>query len=82
MGEGYCSTFIYLFSFIFQLLFILSIYFWLRWILVAAHGLSLVAGSGGFSSLRCVGVSLPWLLLLWSTGSRRAGFSSCGTQAQ
>ena len=24
------------------------------------------------SSLRCVGFSLWWLLLLWSTGSRRA----------
>ena len=26
--------------------------------------------------------SLRWFLLLWSMGSRRAGFSSCGTQAQ
>ena len=26
--------------------------------------------------------SLRWLLLLWSTGSRRAGFSSCGSRAQ
>ena len=26
--------------------------------------------------------SLRWLLLLRSTGSRRAGFSSCGSQAQ
>ena len=39
-------------------------------------------GEGGSSSLQCVGFSLWWLLLLWSTGSRRAGFSSCGTQAQ
>ena len=34
------------------------------------------------SSLRCVGFSLQWLLLLWSMGSRCVGFSSCGTQAQ
>ena len=49
---------------------------------VAARGLSLVAASGGFSSLRCAGFSLRWLLLLRSTGSRRVGFSSCGTRAQ
>ena len=35
----------------------------------------------GFS-LRCTGFSLQWLLLLRSVGSRCAGFSSCGTQAQ
>ena len=50
------------------------IYFWLRWVFVVA--------SGGYSSLRCVGFSLQWLVLLWSTGSRCAGFSSCGTWAQ
>ena len=58
------------------------IYFCLRWVFVAVRGLSLVAGSGGYSSLRCVGFSLQWLLLLRSTGSRCAGFSNCGTQAQ
>ena len=46
------------------------IYFWLRWVFVAARGLSLVAVSGGYSSLRCTGFSLRWLLLLRSTGSR------------
>ena len=35
----------------------------------------------GYSSLRCVGFSLRWLLLLLSMGPRRAGFSSCGAQA-
>ena len=44
--------------------------------------LSLVAASGGYSSLWCVGFSLQWLLLLWSTGSKRVGFSSCGTRDQ
>ena len=59
----------------------LFIYFWLRWVFVAARGLSLVAASGGYSSLRCAGFLLCWLLLLWRMGSRRVGFSSCGAQA-
>ena len=62
-------------------LFIL-LYFWLCWVFVAARGVSLVAASGGYSSLQCAGFSLQWLLLLRSMGSRRAGFSSCGMWAQ
>ena len=57
-------------------------FFWLHWVFIAVHGLSLVAVSRGYSSLWYVGFSLWWLLLLWSMGSRCAGFSSCGTQAQ
>ena len=53
--------------------FIYFIYFWLCWVFVAAHGLSLVAASGGYSLLRCAGFSLRWLLFLRSTGSRRTG---------
>ena len=34
------------------------------------------------SPLRCTGFSLRWPLLLRSTGSRHAGFSSCDTRAQ
>ena len=45
-------------------------------------GLSLVAASGDYSSLQCMGVSLRWLLSLRSTGSRRVGFSGCGSRAQ
>ena len=37
------------------------------------RGLSLVAASGGHSSLRCAGLSLSRPLLLWSTGSRSTG---------
>ena len=48
---------------------------------VAVCGLSLVAASRGYSSLWCAGCSLWWLLLLWSTGSKHAGFSSCGSWA-
>ena len=43
------------------------------WVFVAAQGLSLVVVRGGYSSLQCAGFSLQWLLLLWSTGSRRVG---------
>ena len=67
---------------------ILFIYFWLRWVFVAARGLSLAAASRGYSSLWCAGFSLRWLLLLQSMGSRHAGFSSvtrrlsiCGSRA-
>ena len=63
-------------------LLILFIYFWLHWVFAAVFGLSLVVVSGGYSSLRCVGFSLWWLLLLRSTGSRRVVFSSCGMRAQ
>ena len=57
-------------------------YFWLRWVFVAVRRLSLVAASGGYSSLQCTGFSLRWLLLLQSMGSRHVGFSSCGMWAQ
>ena len=62
-------------------IFLFFIYFWLCWVFLAAHGLSLVAASRGYSSLRSMGFSLRWLLLLQSTGSRCVGFSSCGTRA-
>ena len=39
------------------------------------------AVSGSYSPLRCASFSLRWLLLLQSTGSRRLGFRSCGSQA-
>ena len=54
----------------FFLFFFFLIYFWLRWVFVAARGLSLVLASGGYSSLWCVGFSLRWLLLLQHTGPR------------
>ena len=60
------------FSFFF-LNYLFIIYFWLCWVFVSVLGLSLVAASGGHSSSRCAGLSLSWPLLLWSTGSRRAG---------
>ena len=53
--------------------FYLFIYLWLCWVFVSVWGLSLVVASGGHSSSRCAGLSLSRPLLLWSTGSRRAG---------
>ena len=47
------KVFIYLFIY----------YFWLCWVFVVACGLSLVAATGGCSSLRCAGFSLQWLLV-------------------
>ena len=44
--------------------FFFLIYFWLRWVFVAVCGLSLVAASRGYSSLRCTGFSLWWLLIV------------------
>ena len=51
----------------------LFIYFWLCWVFVSVHGLSLVAVSGGHSSSWCAGFSLSRPLLLRSRSSRRAG---------
>ena len=48
---------------------VLFIYLWLRWVFVAARGLSLFTASGGYSSLWCTGFSLQC-----------ASFSSCGTR--
>ena len=80
--------FLYTLGLIFFFFFNLFIYFWLCWVFVAVHGLSLVAVSGGYSSLWFMGFSLQWLLLLRSTGSRRMGsvvvvheLSSCGLRA-
>ena len=70
------------FFFLFLKYIYLFIYFWLCWVFVAVRGLSLVAASGGHSWLQCTGLSLWWLVLLWNTGSRRTGCSSCGAWAQ
>ena len=46
------------------------------------HGLSLVAASGGHSSLWYSGFLLWWLLFLRSMGCRHTGFSGCGAWVQ
>ena len=69
-----CNFFtLYIYIFFLINLFIYLFIFWLCWVLVSVRGLSLVVASGGHSSSWCAGLSLSWPLLLWSTGSRRAG---------
>ena len=41
-------------------------------------GFSLIVVSGSCSQMRCTGFSVRWLPLLWGTGSRCVGHSSCG----
>ena len=50
-------------------------------VFIALYGLSLIAVSGGYSSLWYMGFSFRCLLLLQSTVSRHVGFSSCGAWA-
>ena len=59
-----------------------SLSFWLLWVFITAHGLSLVAASGTPLQLWCTGFSLRWLLFLWSTGFTAHGLSNCGAWAQ
>ena len=74
--EHGCFFFLFFFFFFFWF-----IYFWLHWVFVADRGLSLVMVSRGYSSWRGTVFSLQWPLLLWTTGSRHVGFSSCGSWA-
>ena len=46
----------------------LFIYFWLFWVFVVACELSLVAANAGYSSLRCTGFSLQWILFVVEHG--------------
>ena len=55
----FCSFYILsLYSLFLKILFI----FWLCWVFVAVHWLSLVAATGGYSLLWYTGFSLQWLL--------------------
>ena len=69
-STDFCILIFFFFKEIHVLLFI---YLWLCWVFVSVRGLSPVAASGDHSSSRCMGLSLSRPLLLWSTGSRRAG---------
>ena len=66
----------------------LLIYFWLCWVFIAAHGLSLVAAGEGYTSLLRTGFSVWCWLPLWSTslsaqasGVEAHGLSDHGAQA-
>ena len=84
LEDGICATlFLFVCLFVFKFIYLFLAALGLRcWVFVAARELSLVVASRGFSSLWCTGFSLWWLLLFWSSRSRLAGFSSCGTWAQ
>ena len=61
-------------------------YSWLRWVFIAARGLSLVAASGGYSSSqasRCSGFSCCGAPALgtWASVVVARGLSSCGPRA-
>ena len=64
-------------------LFFCFVFFWLRWVFVAALGLSPVVASGGYSSLRCVGFSCCGARALGTRASvvEARRLSSCGTWA-
>ena len=47
-----------------------KIYFWLCWVFVAAHRLSLVVANGDYSLIAVRGLFIVVILLLWNTGSR------------
>ena len=61
-------------------IYILFIYFWLCWVFLAAHRLSLVATNGGYTFLRWGGFSLQWLLLFTSgmVAHELSWTSTCG----
>ena len=63
-GSPEGSVLFFFFYNFFKISFILLLIylFWLCWVFVAVGRLSLVATSGGYSSLRCAGFSLRWLL--------------------
>ena len=69
-------------------LFIYLFIYWLRWLFIAACGLSLLAASGGYSSLRCAGFSYcgGFCCRAQAIGAQASvvvacGLSSCGSQA-
>ena len=78
LGQDWYCWFFFFFlinsgKFSFLKIYLFIYLFWLCWVFVSVRGLSLVAASGGHSSLWCAGLSLSRPLLLRSTGSRRAG---------
>ena len=58
------------------------LFFWLHWVSVAARRLVPSCGERGLLFVEVRRLLIGLLLLSQSTGSRRAGFSSCGTRAQ
>ena len=55
--------------------------FWLRWVFVAARGLSLVAASGGLLSIVVRGLLIAVASLVAEHGLQVCGLGSCGSRA-
>ena len=70
----YTSTLFFFFKFVY-------FSFWLRWVFAAARGLFFTCGERGLLFVAVRRPLVGWPLLLWRTGSRHAGFSSCGSWA-
>jgi len=51
----------------------LLVYFWLFWVFVATHRLSLVLASGGCSLVAVHGLLIVVVSLVWYEGSRDTG---------
>ena len=56
-------------------------FFFLQWVFIAAHGLSLVAVSEGYSLVAVQGLLVVVASLGWSVGSRAHGFHGCNSWA-
>ena len=56
-------------------------FFFLQWVFIAAHGLSLVAVSEGYSLVAVQGLLVVVASLVWSMGSRAHGCHSCNSWA-
>ena len=59
----------------------LFIYFWLGWIFIAKHGLSLAVASGGYYLIAVHGLLAVVASSAVKTDGRVPGLSTCGTQA-
>ena len=79
MFTMYCLLLLLIFCFV---LFFKFIFFLAALGLRCSRGLFSSCGKQGLLFVAVRGLLIQWLLLLWSTGSRHVGFSSCGTQAQ
>ena len=81
------GLFSFFFFFNFKFFIFINLFILFYYLFLAALGLRCCArafsscGEQGLLFIAVPGFSLWWLLLLRSTGSRRVGFSSCGSQA-
>ena len=68
-------------SFFFNKFIYFILFFWLRWVFVAARGLFSGCGEQGLLFVVVCRLLIVMAPLAGSTGSRRVGFRSCGSWA-